>query len=758
MVVITGAGLLLYITLIFLLLRRRRGRDNAEIWLLVHDAFSIMLLLAFLGVERGLLEPVRRADFMLVLAVSSTILIGFVSLYYIRRPYIMPWAIFGGVWLLATIGTMVSGQPTTVMPGQMVEGLLLQHEIAILGWGIAVLVLIVLSLQSFLTEPLPLYANRILFWLVVLPFIAVGDMLLFVDTPVTEVGVILRMIGAVGATYALLTDRVIDLRETARWLVSRFAFTLMIGLLVFTGFMVALYLQPTGLSPLEHTLIAAGIALLVGLLTQPALSLIRWLLRNLVSREISDVTAVVRQYIQRISGVIDLRELATIATRSVTSLLSARRGYLILATYLEDRVVLETVGVERAPGGQSAIFATDSPILTHFVSESGALHQFDVEYQRSFSGVSPDERAFLTSLEMDIYAPIVNEGRLLGFFALGPKYNDDPFTSRETELLEALANQTVAALENARLVSDLRTLNERISNLNETLQTSNERLEQLDKVKTDFIAIASHELRTPLTQVQGYADLLLEMSKRNMLDPTQTEDITRSLSSASQRMAEVISSMLDVSQIDVENMDLNFVETNLANIVKLAIDGYSDAIEARNLTLTARGLRDLPPINADYKRLVQAFQNVVSNAIKYTPDNGSINVTGGIYERDPQGNPLSVRISVTDTGIGIDPSSHELIFEKFYRVGSPMLHSTGSTKFKGAGPGLGLPITRGIIEGHGGQIWVESVGYDEENLNGSTFHIVLPLIPPSIDAQQRLAQMQAAKEQTIIAPNYLEEE
>ena len=92
------------------------------------------------------------------------------------------------------------------------------------------------------------------------------------------------------------------------------------------------------------------------------------------------------------------------------------------------------------------------------------------------------------------------------------------------------------------------------------------------------------------------------------------------------------------------------------------------------------------------------------------------------------------------------------IFEKFFRVGSVALHSTGATKFKGAGPGLGLPIARGIIEGHGGRIWVESDGYDEEKYPGTTFHIVLPIRPAAIDAQQRIREIQQAKQETIISP------
>jgi hypothetical protein len=89
-----------------------------------------------------------------------------------------------------------------------------------------------------------------------------------------------------------------------------------------------------------------------------------------------------------------------------------------------------------------------------------------------------------------------------------------------------------------------------------------------------------------------------------------------------------------------------------------------------------------------------------------------------------------LQVSIKDTGIGIDPKNHEAIFEKFFRAFDPGLHSTGSTKFMGAGPGLGLTIAKGVIEGHGGRIWVESPGFDADKLPGSTFNIIIPTIPP----------------------------
>jgi signal transduction histidine kinase len=123
---------------------------------------------------------------------------------------------------------------------------------------------------------------------------------------------------------------------------------------------------------------------------------------------------------------------------------------------------------------------------------------------------------------------------------------------------------------------------------------------------------------------------------------------------------------------------------------------------------------------ADPERLMQVLRNVLTNAIKYTPDGGHISVDGRRL-------PGFVEVVIHDSGIGINAEDQSIIFDKFTRLGNTSLHSSGKTKFKGGGPGLGLHIAKGILEAHGGTIWVESNGYDEENLPGSTFHILLPL-------------------------------
>jgi signal transduction histidine kinase len=180
--------------------------------------------------------------------------------------------------------------------------------------------------------------------------------------------------------------------------------------------------------------------------------------------------------------------------------------------------------------------------------------------------------------------------------------------------------------------------------------------------------------------------------------------------------------MLDVSRIDSNTLLLRKTGLRLDLLIKKVTKGFEKALEERNIEIGTDGLRDLPLVPADPDLLLKVFYHIIMNAIKFTPDGGSITV-GGKYLNGSE--PPQVEIAIHDTGIGIDPALHHLIFEKFNQAGDVLLHSSGKTKFKGGGPGLGLAIARGIVEAHGGRIWVESPGYDEQTNPGSTFFVSL---------------------------------
>ena len=250
---------------------------------------------------------------------------------------------------------------------------------------------------------------------------------------------------------------------------------------------------------------------------------------------------------------------------------------------------------------------------------------------------------------------------------------------------------------------------------------ANRELARLEQAKTDFISIAAHELKTPLTLIQGYANIL-----RDILTDERAIPLADGIRRGSERMGTIIEDMLDLSAIDTNRLSLFLEPVNLNKTIRLIIRQLEPTLQERKQTLQTVGLDTLPTIEADTYRLHQVFAQLINNAIKYTPDGGTINVIGQILEANKK-MPACVRITVQDTGVGIAPEDREKLFEKFYRVGSSDLHSTGHTKFMGAGPGLGLTIVKGLVEAHQGRIVAESQGFDIQNCPGSAFIVTLPI-------------------------------
>lgn len=257
------------------------------------------------------------------------------------------------------------------------------------------------------------------------------------------------------------------------------------------------------------------------------------------------------------------------------------------------------------------------------------------------------------------------------------------------------------------------------SHLKKQLDRTRADLEKLEVSKSDFISIAAHELRTPLTLIEGYASMLDDVTPKDYR-AEQTGICLNGIKAGTTRLREIVDDMIDVSMIENSLMTLNYQPVWLNRLLSLVYREVKGILKERNLQfeiLPFAGSNEM--IFADGERLFQALRNVVTNAIKYTPDGGKITVDGRLL-------PGFIETIITDTGIGIDPEDHNRIFEKFGRLGDVSLHSSGKLKFKGGGPGLGLPITKGIIEAHHGSIWVESSMFSEELCPGSSFHILIP--------------------------------
>lgn len=267
----------------------------------------------------------------------------------------------------------------------------------------------------------------------------------------------------------------------------------------------------------------------------------------------------------------------------------------------------------------------------------------------------------------------------------------------------------------------------RINYASEQLSLMKQSMERLDRTKSDFISVASHELRTPLTLIEGYAAILRENLERETTfrpnDSSTNSNILLldGIHNGARRLRGIVDDMVDVSMIDNNLLNLNFQPVWINRLFTALRNELRESLQERKQLLEILDFSGSNEMTfGDPERLLQVFRNLLTNAIKYSPDNKTIQVNGRRL-------PGFLEVLVHDNGIGIASEDISRIFEKFFRVGDPALHSTSKTKFKGGGPGLGLHIAKGIVDAHGGAIWAESPGFDETACPGSTFHVILPL-------------------------------
>ncbi|MCP4361730.1 MAG: GAF domain-containing sensor histidine kinase [Chloroflexi bacterium] len=731
----------LYTLLLLTPLVRRGQNASQRKWLLAVIAASILWQFSLL-----LISLILIPNFSLKILLLNTLLIGGATAVY------LDWNIprYGRILAIIVVGVvfvidLIPAAAVAPIPGLSVLDAASGAFITYLTWFALSSLIWLKTWRTYKGTRFPWHANRLLYWVTVLTTVFLGELLQFFDLFVLVIiGQTLRFIGIVGMAYGVASFRIFDVRtralRTTTFLIVNTISALPIIIIILLALQVGQELES---EPGIITAVLITIILTVSFfIYEPYRGLVEKATYRYLRGEQLNTNQFMRHYSQAISRTLDVNHLSLLIAGTLSELLETNRCALILLTRLENGHIETQIiaGMGHVPR-QPITFRPDNLVMTAVARNSQPLLQYDLDFSPDYKEISAEDREWLGEMAMEVYVPIGHDDEMEGLIGIGPKTSAVPYQPGELELMQILADQTVVALQNARLYSELNIQNEQIGHLNIDLIDQNERLEIMDRVKSDFITIASHELRTPLTQVKGYSDILSAMNDENSLTRDQTREIVGHINRATLQLESLITAMLDASQLDVDGMQLTFVKTRVDTIVRLASEPLIQAMRERRITLITEGVNDLPSILADFKRLVQSLTNLFGNAMKYTPDNGRVFVRASML---PSINGEEfIEIVVSDTGIGIDPRYHDLIFEKFFRIDDPQLHSTGSTKFKGAGPGLGLPIAKGVVEAHGGRIWVESEGEDEERLPGSHFHIILPIRPPGLDLKEQLQEQPA---------------
>jgi signal transduction histidine kinase len=288
--------------------------------------------------------------------------------------------------------------------------------------------------------------------------------------------------------------------------------------------------------------------------------------------------------------------------------------------------------------------------------------------------------------------PLVREDQIIGGLSFTRKAPGE-FPPEVVDVLKTFATQSALAIQNARLFREI--------------ADKSRQLEAASRHKSEFLANMSHELRTPLNAIIGFSEVLTEKMFGDINDK-QAEYLQDILESG-RHLLSLINDILDLSKIEAGRMELEPADFDLPNAIESALILVRERATRRGITLGNTVDQRLGTICGDERKVKQVLLNVLSNALKFTPEGGRIDV--GARLRDEM-----AEVSVSDTGIGIAPADQEAVFEEFRQV--------GAAEKKAEGTGLGLALSRKFIELHGGKIWVQS-----ELGRGSTFTFTLPVKP-----------------------------
>ncbi len=307
--------------------------------------------------------------------------------------------------------------------------------------------------------------------------------------------------------------------------------------------------------------------------------------------------------------------------------------------------------------------------------------------------VQPDteNRGVLPTAFSQVVIPIRREASVIGLILLESTNS----TQQDVNFLNRLSDHAAIAISNAQLYAEVQRANE---------------------AKSEFVSFVAHELKNPMTSIKGYAELL----SKGVVGPiTEAQtNFLHTIHSNVERMSTLVSDLNDNSKIEAGRLRLDYISVNMLDIVDDVVKSTSAQIDDKKQTIDLKVPDNLPNVWADPTRVGQVLVNLVSNSNKYTSEGGHITIGAELSDNqwDPEGAEQVVHIWVEDNGIGIAPEDQQKIFQKFFR-------SDDSKTREVPGSGLGLNITRSLVEMQGGRIWFES-----EFRKGTTFHFTVPVI------------------------------
>ena len=399
-----------------------------------------------------------------------------------------------------------------------------------------------------------------------------------------------------------------------------------------------------------------------------------------------------------ITSTLDLQKLFS----TILNVLHENLGFHRMVLILRDKeqntaVIVQVSGVpqEYVP----MLLNQPFPIVPGTVDETLLIHGQPVlitDLRKIGDQLNPVIRSVADILGVTscIGAPLISHQHVLGY--LGADKGGTICRQEDVNLLMTIASHVAVAIDNARTYQDMerlaQSLEQRIKERTEDLLSANERLQELDHLKSAFVSIVSHELRTPMTSIKGLVENMID-GLTGDLNERQSFYLSR-VKHNIERLTRMINDLLDLSRIEAGKMELHLESINVGSLAREVVELLQPMAQERSLTLIVKITDPVPFIQADRDKVIQVLTNLITNAIKFTEPSGTVTIK--VREKESG----FVEIHIQDSGCGIPLEEQQTIFERFYRG------QTANVKNRGAG--LGLAITKSLVELHSGNIWVTS--------------------------------------------------
>ncbi|MFC1626646.1 sensor histidine kinase [Patescibacteria group bacterium] len=438
------------------------------------------------------------------------------------------------------------------------------------------------------------------------------------------------------------------------------------------------------------------------------------------NEDINDSPNIVTSLWKITKVILDTLDFNEVVQKSCDSLL-LELGYLnlgyriiVLSLYDESANGLRRIALSSTPEAEAAKSVSTIPFHNIIVPQSATDNIMIRAYKDQKQYVTHDWQDILSpplspedarknqkaaGIKTSMVYPLILHGKSVGSIIFSMIKDISEVNKAEIELIQGFTDIIAIAVQNARLYTV-------VENTKKQLEEANLKLTNLDRLKDEFVSLASHELRTPMTAIRGSLSTILEGYAGDISD--ESREFLTAAYNENDRLIRLVNNLLNISRIEAGRLKFEFNKVQMGTVISEVVTNLQMAAKEKGIHLKGEPDENLSEVVADADRIKEVLINLVGNAVKHTYEGG---VTIGAFEKEQM-----ITVYIQDTGHGIEKKDHDLLFQKFSQVENTINKETGGT-------GLGLYISKQIIEGHKGHIWFES-----ELGKGSTFYFSIPVV------------------------------